>query len=146
MICQNGALFERHHGWLGQLGLGRRLQIRRLGHDNDVRRRQLGFELWPMGHGFFGSKPWTEHERWGFGFVHSCEGKYTTLRTRALNDNGSCNILQACPASNAKLNSSMSRKPRPPMCFGFVMCPHKLPNMSFSFLLCCTTRSSEGDY
>ena len=46
-------------------------------------------------------------------------GKYWAFKTRALKDSGCCSNLQACRASKARLNNSISRKPKPPINFGF---------------------------
>lgn len=51
-------------------------------------------------------------------------GKYIALRIRALSDVSSCSMLQACRAKRARLNISISLKPNPPICFGFVISSH----------------------
>jgi hypothetical protein len=53
--------------------------------------------------------------------MNSLYGKYTTLSTWALKKLPSSCIRQACLPSRAKLNNSMSRKPRPPKNFGSTM-------------------------
>ena len=68
-------------------------------------------------------------------------GKYIAFNNLVLSDSEFCIILQACRASNARLNISISWNPRPPRYFGCVifsqdtqhvfLLPSSLPHQNF---------------
>jgi hypothetical protein len=69
----------------------------------------------------------------------SLSGKVIDFNTLALSELPSCKILHACFAKSARLNNSMSLKPRPPRPF-VESCHPKPPNMSFAYRLCIPTK------
>src|SRR4051812_21697963 len=52
-------------------------------------------------------------------------GKYAAFKMQPLRDSGSVKSLHDCLAKRARLKSSRSLNPRPPICFGLVMTSHE---------------------